>query len=468
MQNRKWYEWLLTFTYFAMIALCAGLNMTSVQKEGTANLIVNGVLFLIVGIIFLNCELHSFAPMNRVIADLTGATEKIRNDAMNAHEFLWEPYKSSGVELFREKQLQDAFQDYVFELNRITDTEKAYYKCDIEDYINAGMVDRVMHRNLLNQVAGVMTGLGILGTFIGLSLGLQHFNTGTTAEVTNSISPLMDGIKVAFHTSIYGMIFSLVFNYAYKRKLDEGENAVEDFINAYKKYVLPDTTTDGINKLMELQQEQVAAIGSMTDRMAKELDRLVEPQFSRMNHTITEFGALATQSQKEALGAVVNEFIREMNRSLGTTFLQLNEMFNRAYNAQQQNGQLIQNVSAQADENRRAIEDVKGQSEMNMQIMSQEQEYLTDLAQYRQSLADASEALKAELDRQAYLMKRQESIMEQQSEMIGELKEMMRQMTTTLASAYDSAEDAWNRTAEAVEDLRDEVGLGDAPVNRRN
>ena len=232
MQNRKWYEWLLTITYIAMVALCVALNFTTGQREGLANIIVNGVMFLIVGLIFLNCEINSFFPMNRIIADLHRATEKIRGDALNSHQFLWEPYKQSSVELFEDKYLQEAFQDYRFELNRITNSDKAYYKCDIEDYINTTIVDSVMHRNVLNQVAGAMTGLGILGTFIGLSLGLQHFSTGSTAEVTNSIAPLMDGIKVAFHTSIYGMVFSLVFNYVYKRKLDEAENAIADFIDA--------------------------------------------------------------------------------------------------------------------------------------------------------------------------------------------------------------------------------------------
>ena len=126
------------------------------------------------------------------------------------------------------------YQDYQYELERIVHTDKTYYKCDIEDYIGFDLIDSTIHRDRLNQVAGVMTGLGILGTFIGLSLGLQSFNTGTTAEITNSIAPLMGGIKVAFHTSIYGMVFSLVFNYIYKRRLDDAENALNYFIRNFK------------------------------------------------------------------------------------------------------------------------------------------------------------------------------------------------------------------------------------------
>ena len=381
MQNRRWYEWLLTLTYIAMVGLCVGLNLTTGQKEGMANLIVNAVMFLIVGLIFLSCERNCFLPMNRIIEDLEEASEKIRNDAMNSHQFLWEPYNNSKVELFQEPRLRQQFQDYLFELNRIDNTKKAYYKCDIGDYINTGLVDSVMHRNILNQVAGVMTGLGILGTFIGLSLGLQHFSTGTTAEVTNSIAPLMDGIKVAFHTSIYGMVFSLVFNFTYKCKLEEAEDAVEEFLDVYKKYVLPDTTTDGINKFMELQQQQVTAVETMTDRVTENLNRIMDPQFEKLNGVITDFSHVATRNQTEALRSVTAAFLKEMEATMGGTFTRLNTVLQEAEKAQRENTDLLQDILAQSEERRKDL--------------AASRVYLQDLDRYRQSLSEASEVIDA-------------------------------------------------------------------------
>ncbi|MBQ7535924.1 MAG: MotA/TolQ/ExbB proton channel family protein [Stomatobaculum sp.] len=429
MQNRKWYEWLLTLTYIAMIALCVGLNLTTGQKEGTANLVVNIVMFLIVGLIFLSCERNCFLPMNRIIEDLEIAAEKIRNDAMNSHQYLWEPYNASKVELFEEPRLKQPFQDYLFELNRIDNTKKAYYKCDIEDYINTGLVDSVMHRNILNQVAGVMTGLGILGTFIGLSLGLQHFNTGSTAEVTNSIAPLMNGIKVAFHTSIYGLVFSLVFNFTYKCKLEEAENAVEDFLDAYKKYVLPDTTTDGINKFMELQQQQVAAVEAMTERVTENLDRIMEPQFDRLNGTITDFTNVATRNQTEALRSVVNAFLKEMDASMGATFTHLNALLQEAVADQQQNAALL--------------EEIRTRSEAQRRDLTVSREYLEDLDRYRQSLTEASEVIDSQL--------------EQQQALTQDLKRAIEEMNDTFTDSFRTAEEKLERTAEAAELIKDSV-----------
>jgi predicted nucleic acid-binding Zn-ribbon protein len=54
-----------------------------------------------------------------------------------------------------------------------------------------------------------MTSLGILGTFIGVVIGLLHFDT---AHIDTSIPSLLDGLKTAFITSIVGMVFAMVFN----------------------------------------------------------------------------------------------------------------------------------------------------------------------------------------------------------------------------------------------------------------
>lgn len=328
--RKRGYEVLLLFTYIAMAAVFVYLNFfTKTQAGDLTNIIVNLVMFFMVAVILLSSLTKGLLPASRMTADLILVTSKIENDARNSHKFLWETYREEKEELFTSNVLRKQYQDYRFELERILHAGKPYYKCDIEDYIGMDLVDSVIHRERLNQVAGVMTGLGILGTFIGLSLGLQSFNTGTTAEITNSIEPLMEGIKVAFHTSIYGMVFSLVFNYVYKKRLDDTENAVRDFLRAYKKYVMPDTATDGFNLLMEMQKQQTDAIlgisETLANQLAKGLKELLEPQFDRFDHTIESFANMATRNQMNQLARVVDAFLEEMNRSLGNSFTKLSE-----------------------------------------------------------------------------------------------------------------------------------------------
>jgi hypothetical protein len=342
MNRRRGYEVLILITYLAMSAVCIYLQFFSKSQAGSvSNLIVNVTMLVIAGIILASCVFGSLIPTASMTADLIEAGERFEEDAKTAHEYLWDKYKRDKDDIFSNKRLLKQFRDYKHELERISQNKDAYYKCDIEDYIGYDLVDLVLHRERLSQVPGVMTGLGILGTFVGLSLGLQSFNTGTTAEITGSIEPLMNGIKVAFHTSIYGMVFSLVFNYVYKRRLDDADNAINYFLRNFKKYVLPDTEKEGVNKMMELQKQQTEAILGLTDvltnKLPEGLKNFLEPQFEHFDDTIDSFSRMATRNQMDQLNRVVDNFVSEMNDSLGGAFSNLSKVVNQTMYVQESN-----------------------------------------------------------------------------------------------------------------------------------
>ncbi len=360
MSRKRGYEILLLITYIALSAVCVYLQFFSKNQAGNlANLIVNVTMFIIVAAILAACVFGSLLPVSAITADLIRVTEKIENDAMHSHEFLFDKYAKDKDELFEEKRLLKQYRDYNYELERMAFNDEEYYKCDISEFINYDLIDSAIHRERLNQVAGVMTGLGILGTFVGLSLGLQSFNTGTTAEITRSIEPLMAGIKVAFHTSIYGMVFSLVFNYVYKKRLDDAENAVRMFNTAYKKYVMPDTANDGVNRLMDMQKQQTEAILSLADAVANELGQqlrlILQPEFDHFDQTLDRFAKMTTRNQMDQLNRIVDVFITELNTSLGSSFTNLSKVVNQSL-ALQENNEL--NLKEIYDKNVATVENV--------------------------------------------------------------------------------------------------------------
>lgn len=457
MFNRKWYEWMLTATYVAMIVLCFFLNFTPGHQESMATIIVNGIMFIIVGLTFLNADINRFAPMNNIIVDLEEATDKIRKDAMNTHAYLWEPYQSGNVELFSNEMLKDMFQDFLFNLNRNEGAQGLYYRSNIDDYINEDIVDDVMHRNELNQVAGMLTGLGILGTFIGLSLGLQSFNTGTTAEMTSSIEPLMNGIKVAFHTSIYGMVFSLVFNAIYKKKLYEAERAVNNFIAAFKKYVLPDTDNDGMNRLLELQEEQLDAINNISANVSEELAAMVEPHFDSLHDVIVDFENMATRSQQDAMGQVVQIFIDGMNRALEDTFKNLAMSVEEQYRLQQRNSIMMNSILEST-----------GKDAQNLDRINHEMERLiTTLNNYTQSIQAIQDAIGATISE---LNKANESSKNMVSQELMTLKEQETLLTgfqNAVIQLYKNTDATKERMTEALDEISDAIDLMRQSLDRQ-
>lgn len=76
----------------------------------------------------------------------------------------------------------------------------------------------------IDQLPSVISTLGVLGTFVGITRGLIAFNT---LDLDKSIPLLLDGLKTAFFTSLLGMFGSLILNRVVSHKFDKEEKESE-------------------------------------------------------------------------------------------------------------------------------------------------------------------------------------------------------------------------------------------------
>ncbi|MCH5267667.1 MAG: MotA/TolQ/ExbB proton channel family protein [Lachnospiraceae bacterium] len=262
-------EGILLPVYFIMLGVAAYLNFFSGSKVDMVNVLINICMFLIVGGIILWANTHCFMPINRMMSSLHLASRNFKTDFDKKRDYLWDDYKNNA-KLFNNKLADKRFYEYCQEKKRL-DMLNRSSQCDIDDYLNEYYIDAIMKRGLVSIVPGVMTGLGILGTFVGLSFGLQNFHTENAAAITNSIAPLMDGIKIAFHTSIYGMVFSLIFNFVYKKNLEDAYMAMDEFLESYHKYVAPKPENNTTGLLLEYQTLQMMQMEELLDKFGDDL-----------------------------------------------------------------------------------------------------------------------------------------------------------------------------------------------------
>ena len=263
-------EGILFPTYFIMLAIFIYLNFVGKSSFDWLSIAVSIGMFVIVGIIILWSTYACFFPVSKMTARLRYTVQTMEIDYNKTGTYLWETYRNE-TNLFDNKILNKRFNEYRIERKRLMMISGNAAKCDIEDYISEYFIDSQIKKGMVSIIPGVMTGLGILGTFLGLTFALQNFNTSSASEITKSIAPLMDGIKVAFHTSVYGMVFSLIFNYVYKKDLEEAYCAVDLFLENYHKYVLPMTKNDDISMLMEAQTKQIQDMEVMLERLSDKL-----------------------------------------------------------------------------------------------------------------------------------------------------------------------------------------------------
>ncbi len=78
-------------------------------------------------------------------------------------------------------------------------------------YIYRVWTQKIVINYVYESIPTVFTTLGVLGTFVGIYFGLQNFDVD---KITESIPPLLEGMKTAFSTSIWGIVLSLIFGKA--------------------------------------------------------------------------------------------------------------------------------------------------------------------------------------------------------------------------------------------------------------
>lgn len=78
----------------------------------------------------------------------------------------------------------------------------------------------IAKRHWVEQLPSMISTLGVLGTFAGITIGLLYFDT---KNLDTSIPLLLSGLKTAFFTSLAGMIGSLILSKQVNSALDEND-----------------------------------------------------------------------------------------------------------------------------------------------------------------------------------------------------------------------------------------------------
>ena len=81
------------------------------------------------------------------------------------------------------------------------------------NYFNDDNVAKAQKFNLrmLDTASGTLVGLGLLGTFLGLTVGIAGFDSSDSSNIQQSIQNLLGGMGTAFSTSLLGMFCSLIY-----------------------------------------------------------------------------------------------------------------------------------------------------------------------------------------------------------------------------------------------------------------
>ncbi len=86
----------------------------------------------------------------------------------------------------------------------------------VSNYLNeTTIIFPEVNFRFFRSVPNLLMGLGILGTFLGLAVGVGSADTGLSSgipsEITASLEQLLSGASLAFYSYIVGILLSLIF-----------------------------------------------------------------------------------------------------------------------------------------------------------------------------------------------------------------------------------------------------------------
>lgn len=216
-----------------VIQLAAAILLFSLAPDALSLLILS-VMAVMLGLGFV----LGIIPVIRFTAGFRRAVKSVR-DAAKVQTADASLVLMRETQLFRQKNLDEAFQEFKDTAQRQIQAGEVLR--DLSEFISEDFLSIYSWQGLMIQIPGILTGLGILGTFIGLLSGLGTLSFSSADDAISSIIVLIAGIETAFYTSISGVILSILFNILYRVLWNNLIREYGLFLDCYQKQVVPPT-----------------------------------------------------------------------------------------------------------------------------------------------------------------------------------------------------------------------------------
>jgi hypothetical protein len=195
---------------------------------------------------------------------------------------------------------------------------------NVEDYIND---DTVTHgpgnATLAELIPNLLTSLGILGTFMGLSRGLSSLNFSDSAQLVEGIPNLLEGMRFAFGTSVAGISCSIVFNMLNRISQGSSYRAIDDFVTSFTQLAMSRPLDNDVQMIIQNQDRNYMLQGindTLADRLAENVGRSITRAMAPVTDSMDRFIIGATRNQIDGVNHIVARFLDEMDRSMGNQF----------------------------------------------------------------------------------------------------------------------------------------------------
>lgn len=183
------------------------------------------------------------------------------------------------------------WQEFDESLVLSSDKKQLFNSIDAEHFFNAKtLATGLTASRLLAATPSFLVAIGVLGTFVGLTIGLEGL-VGNTAEIEtlkSGINKLISGAAVAFMTSVWGVTFSLLLNLCEKLFERKALNDIQDLQNRID-FLYPRLPAEqSLVHIAEYSKESKEALQELHERIGDRLQESINGMSEAMQNALTD------------------------------------------------------------------------------------------------------------------------------------------------------------------------------------
>jgi len=215
------------------------------------------------------------------------------------------------------------------------ENDVAFQTVDAELFFNdSTLLKERMNKRLLDYIPQLLLAIGIFGTFFGLVLGLSGLDlaAGDNTQLNN----LIDGTKISFLTSLYGMYFSIAISTLMNFHIGDYEEnilKIKNNLNRVFKQALAEKSLIKIEKELGMIESVIGEIKGINKGMSVAIGQELISVIQSYNETNEKYMVAVTKIVKANLSGLAESvsslFEEKMKRIFSEEFVSKFENLNR-------------------------------------------------------------------------------------------------------------------------------------------
>lgn len=215
----------------------------------------------------LSVRLKRLSKRIRKLGDVAPAKRRAELDALFQKHKLGHAWHEYAETLHDQHEVRDGEQ--VLVCSRATAGAGHYFTAQ-------SVVETSLATEFFKHLPGVLTGIGIVGTFFGLMLGLQHFDPSTPEQVTTSVDQLLKDVFFAFLGSFISILASIIVTLTEKWRLGRCYSHLEGLTEAIDGLFDSGVGEEYLAQLVKSSNESSIQTRQLKDSLVTDLREMLQ------------------------------------------------------------------------------------------------------------------------------------------------------------------------------------------------